>query len=140
MSFPTMHGVGRLTADPELRFTSSGMAVCEVSLAFNNRKKDASGEWVDDGVFFVRGTCFKEQAEQVAETLSKGMECVVTGRIKTDQWDDKTTGQKRSVSALLIDSIGVSIRFAPKDGRSPQRPAQGQRDTSWGGGNNEAPF
>ena len=140
MSFPTMHGVGRLTADPELRFTGSGMAVCEVNLAFNNRKKDPSGEWVDDGVFFVRGTCFKEQAEQVAESLRKGMEVVVTGRIKTDQWDDKTTGQKRSVSALLIDSIGASIRYAPKDGNVAQRSAQGQRDTSWGGGNDDAPF
>ena len=141
MSLPTMTGVGRLTADPELRFSASGTAVCTVNLAFNNRKKDQqSGEWVDDGVFFVRATCFKDQAEQVAENLRKGMECLVVGRLKTEQWDDKATGDKRSATALLVDSIGPSLRFPPKDGQTAQRPAQGQRDTSWGGGNDEAPF
>ncbi|WP_344677516.1 single-stranded DNA-binding protein [Saccharopolyspora taberi] len=106
-----MTGVGRLTADPEIRFSQSGVAVLTVPLAFNARRKDESGNWVDGDSFFVRGTLFREAAENGAESLSKGMEVVVTGRLKTDQWEDRETGQKRSAPALLIDSIGPNVRF-----------------------------
>ena len=112
MSLPTMTGVARLTADPELRFAPSGTQVATVPLAFNARRKDQQGDWVDGDSFFVRGTVFKEAAEYVAESLSKGMEVVVTGRLKTDQWEDRETGQKRSATSLLIDAIGPSLRFA----------------------------
>lgn len=111
MSLPTMTGVGRLTADAEVRFSPSGVAVGTVPLAFNSRRKNAAGEWEDGDVFYVRGTVFKEAAEYVAESLSKGMEVVVTGRLKTDQWEDRQSGEKRTGVSLLIDSIGPSLRF-----------------------------
>lgn len=113
MSLPPMHGVGRLTADPELRFATSGTAVATVPLAFNSRRYNRqTGQWEDGDVFFVRGTLFNEPAENAAETYGKGMEVVVSGRLKTDRWDDRNTGEKRSATSLLIDAIGPSTRYA----------------------------
>jgi single-strand DNA-binding protein len=111
MSLPTMTGVGRLTGPVELRFTASGTAVATIPLAFNARKRDDSGNWVDGDVFYVRGTAFKQLAEDAAESLDKGFEVVVTGRLKTDKWQDKQTGENRSATALLIDSLGPSLAY-----------------------------
>lgn len=113
MALATMSGTGRLTQDPELRFSNNGVAIATVNLAFNSRRKNqATGEWEDGDVFFVRGTAFKQLAENVAETLTKGTEVHVSGRLKTDQWEDKQTGDKRSATALLIESIGPSLAWA----------------------------
>lgn len=113
MSLPVMTGVGRLIEDPELKFAPSGMAICRLRLAFNSRKKDEStGQWADDKTFFVDGTAFKQVAENIAESLTRSMEVCVTGRLVTESWNDKNTGEKRSKTALLIDEIGPSIRFA----------------------------
>jgi single-strand DNA-binding protein len=109
---PTMSGVGRLTQHPSLRFSPSGMAVCELNLAFNDRKRDEAGNWVDGDVFFVRGVAFKQLAENAGECLEKGMEVVVSGRLKTEQWNDKNTGEKRSAVSLLLSSIGPNLAFA----------------------------
>lgn len=111
MSLPTMTGTARLIQDPELRFAASGSAVVKVRLAFNSRKKDPqSGEWKDDAVFFVDGKAFGQAAENIAASLSKGVEVVVSGRLKTEQWE--TNGEKRSGTALLIDAIGPALRGA----------------------------
>src|SRR5207237_5718091 len=107
MTLPTLSGVGRLTGDAELRFTPSGTAVAKVSLAFNARKKDENGNWTDGDVFFVTGTLFNKAAENAAETYTKGVEVVVTGRLKTRQWETDQ-GEKRSMTELLIDAIGPS--------------------------------
>jgi single-strand DNA-binding protein len=112
MSLPSLNGTARLIEDPELRFAASGGAVVKVRLAFNSRKKDPqSGEWKDDSSFFVTGTAFGQAAETIAETLTRGLEVVVSGRMKTDSWESKD-GEKRSAPALLIDSIGPSLRSA----------------------------
>lgn len=111
MSLPTLSGVGRLTGDAELRFTPSGTAVAKVPLAFNQRKKDENGNWVDGENFFITGTLFNKAAENAAETYTKGMEVVVSGRMKTRQWDTDQ-GEKRSMPELLIDAIGPSTAFA----------------------------
>jgi single-strand DNA-binding protein len=113
MSLPTLSGTARLTADPELRFAPSGVAVAKMNLAFNARRKNEStGQWEDGDTFFVEAVAFKQLAENIAESFIRGMEVVVTGRLKTDQWNDKQTGEKRSKPSLLIDSIGPSIAFA----------------------------
>lgn len=113
MSLPNLSGTGRLTHPPELRYSSSGTAILSVSLAFNSRRKDqATGEWVDGDTFFVRGTAFKQLAESAVETLDKGMEVVVSGRLKTDQWEDRQSGEKRTAPSLLIDSIGPNLAYA----------------------------
>lgn len=111
MSLPPIFGTARLLDDPELRFTASGMAVTRVRLAFNSRKKDDSGTWVDADSLFVDGTVFKQEAENVAESLTKGMEVVVYGRLKTERYETRD-GEKRSATKLLIDGIGPSLKFA----------------------------
>lgn len=112
MSLPTLNGTARLIDAPELRFSPGGKAVVRVRLAFNARRKDQqSGEWVDGDSFFIDGKAFERAAENIAESLDKGMEVVVSGRLKTEKWETKD-GEKRSAPALLIDSIGPSLRFA----------------------------
>lgn len=108
MSLPNLSGTGRLTADPEIRYSGSGKAVATLSLAFNARKRDDSGNWVDGDTFYIRGTAFGRLAENAAESFRKGHEVVVSGRLKTDQWDDKNGGGKRSAPSLLLDSVGGS--------------------------------
>jgi single-strand DNA-binding protein len=112
MSLPTMNGTARLIEAPELRFSAQGKAVVKVRLAFNARRKDQqTGEWIDGDSFFIDGKAFDKAAENIAETLDKGMEVVVSGRLKTDKWETRE-GEKRSAAALLIDSIGPSLRSA----------------------------
>lgn len=111
MALPTMTGVGRLTESPELRFTPSGKAVARVRLAFNSRRKNqATGEWEDGDVFYIDGSIWDSEAEHVAESLDKGIEVLVSGDLKTRQYEKD--GQKRSVNELTIRSIGPSLRSA----------------------------
>jgi|tagenome__1003787_1003787.scaffolds.fasta_scaffold20952191_4 single-strand DNA-binding protein len=111
MSLPTLNGTARLMDDPQLRYSASGSAVVTVRLAFNSRKKDQqSGEWKDDASFFVDGKAFGPAAENIAETLSRGLEVVVSGRMKTDSWEKD--GEKKSRPELLLDAIGPSLRSA----------------------------
>lgn len=132
---PIMSGVGRLTQDPALRFSASGMAVCEFNLAFNSRKLNRdSGQWEDADVFFVRATAFKQIAENAGECLEKGMEVHVSGRLKTEQWNDKSTGEKRSATALILDSIGPNLAFVTasvtKVARGSDAPSHGRSGSS----------
>lgn len=108
MSLPILSGTGRLTRDVELRYSANGKAVATLSLAFNSRRKDPDGSWVDGDTFYVRATAFGRLAENAAESFSKGQELVVAGRLKTDEWQDKQDGSKRSAPSLLLDSIGGS--------------------------------
>ena len=138
MALPTISGEARLTEDPTLRFSASGVAVASVSLAFNSRKlnKDTN-TWEDGDVFYVRGTVFKDAAENIVESLNKGDAVTVTGRLKTDQWEDKD-GNKRSAASLLIDSIGPSlaratarVTKASRDGVGQPAARQQSADDPW---------
>lgn len=133
---PTLTGVGRLTGDPELRFTQSQKAVASISLAFNSRRlNQQTQQWEDGDTFFVRGTAWERLAENVAETLAKGMEVIVTGDLRTERWEKD--GQKHERPALLIRSIAPNLAFAvaqvskdaasQQNGQGGQRPAQNQQ-------------
>jgi len=112
MSLPTLNGTARLIDAPELRFSAQGTAVVKVRLAFNSRKKDPNtGEWVDSDSFFIDGKVFGQHAQNLAESLEKGMEVVVSGRLRTERWETRE-GEKRSGPSLLVDSIGPSLRYA----------------------------
>jgi single-strand DNA-binding protein len=107
-----MNGIARLIDDPEMRFSAAGKAVVKVRLAFNSRRRDpATNEWVDSDSFFIDGKAFDQAAQNIADSLGKGMEVVVSGRLKTEKWETRD-GEKRSAPALLIDSIGPSLRYA----------------------------
>ncbi len=111
MSLPTISGTGRLLADPELRFGSSGVAVCKVRIAFNSRKRQDDGTWVDDKVCYLDGTAFKQLAENIAECLQQGVEVNVSGRLVPEQWENKE-GEKRAKVVLMPDSIGPNLAVA----------------------------
>lgn len=87
--------LGNLTRDPELRYTPSGMAVTEIGMAVNDRRKNAQGEWVEETTF-VDVTLWGRTAEVATEYLTKGSSLLIEGRLKLDQWQDKNTGDKRS--------------------------------------------
>lgn len=109
---PRISGTGRLTDEVQLRFGANGGAIATISIAFNDRKRDDQGNWVDGDVCYLRGSAFRQLAECAAETLTRGMEVVVSGRLKTDQWVDKQSGEKRSALNLMIESIGPNLAFA----------------------------
>lgn len=95
--------VGNLTRDPELRYTPSGTAVCDVGLAVNDRYKNASGEWVDEATF-VDVTLWARTAEVASEYLSKGAPILVEGRLKLDTWETND-GQKRSKLRVICERM-----------------------------------
>lgn len=104
--------IGSLTADPELRFTPSGAAVANFTVASNARTFDKqSGEWKDADPLFLRCTLWRQPAENVAESLTRGMRVIVTGQLRQRSYETRE-GEKRTVMELTVDEIGPSLRFA----------------------------
>lgn len=123
--------VGNLTDDPELRYTPSGTPVASFTVAINRRFRDqATGEWKDGDTSFFRCNVWRQQAENAAESLSKGTRAIVAGRLKTRSWETPD-GQKRTVTEIEVDSVGPSLEWATaqvtKSSRSESVPA-------WSGG------
>ena len=96
--------LGNLTRDPELRYLQSGMAVSDIGVAVNDRRKNANGEWVEE-VTFVDVTLWGRTAEVAGEYLTKGSPIFIEGRLKTDSWEDKQTGQKRSKLKVVCERM-----------------------------------
>jgi single-strand DNA-binding protein len=104
--------VGNLTADPELRFTPSGAAVANFTVASTPRIYDRqSGEWKDGEALFLRCNIWREAAENVAESLTRGSRVIVQGRLKQRSFETRE-GEKRTVVELEVDEIGPSLRYA----------------------------
>jgi single-strand DNA-binding protein len=104
--------VGNLTADPELRFTPSGAAVANFTVASTPRTFDKnSNEWKDGEALFLRCSVWRQAAENVAESLQKGMAVIVQGRLKQRSYETKE-GEKRTVYELDVDEVGPSLRWA----------------------------
>ena len=109
----TMTLNGRLTGAPELRFSPSGVAVAAFTIVTSRRVKDqATGEWSDADTTFWECKAFKQLAENIVESLDKGMEVIAVGRAVQESWEDRQSGAKRSKIAVRIDSIGPSLRSA----------------------------
>ncbi|MFF0816752.1 single-stranded DNA-binding protein [Rhodococcus sp. NPDC003318] len=161
--------VGNLTADPELRFTPAGAAVANFTVASTPRTFDRqSNEWKDGEALFLRCNIWREAAENVAESLTRGSRVIVQGRLKQRSYETRE-GEKRTVVELEVDEIGPSLRYATakvnkanrgggggggfgsSGGAGGGRPAAGPVDDPWGsapqsagsfggGGNDEPPF
>ena len=117
--------VGNLTADPELRFTPSGAAVANFTVASTPRTFDRqSGEWKDGEALFLRCNVWRQVAENVAESLTRGSRVLVSGRLRQRSFETKE-GEKRTVVELEVDEIGPSLRYAT---------AQVTRTSGGGGG------
>ena len=159
----TLTIVGNLTADPELRFTPSGAAVANFTIASTPRIYDRqSGEWKDGDALFLRCSIWREAAENVAETLTRGSRVIASGRLKQRSYETRE-GEKRTVVELEVDEIGPSLRYATakvnkvsrggggfSGGSAPATPAEAPSGEdpwgnapasgSFGGGNDEPPF
>jgi single-strand DNA-binding protein len=104
--------IGNLTADPELRFTPAGAAVANFTVAATPRTFDRnSNEWKDGEALFMRCNIWREAAENVAESLTRGSRVIVTGRLKQRSFETRE-GEKRTVVELEVDEIGPSLRYA----------------------------
>ena len=105
--------IGNLTGDPELRFTPSGAAVANFTVASTPRQFDRqANEFKDGETLFMRCSAWRDMAENVAESLTRGSRVVVQGRLVSRSWDDKETGQKRTVMEMQVDEVGPSLRYA----------------------------
>ena len=117
--------VGNLTADPELRFTPSGAAVASFTVASTPRTFDRqSNEWKDGEALFLRCSIWRQAAENVAESLTRGMRVVVTGRLKQRSFETRV-GEKRTVIELDVDEVGPSLRYATAKVNRTQRGSSG---------------
>ena len=104
--------VGNVVADPELRFTSTGAAVATFRVASTPRRYDSqSGQWVDGEALFLTCNVWRQVAENIAETLTKGMRVIVTGRLRSRSYDTQN-GDRRTVMELEVDEVGPSLRYA----------------------------
>jgi single-strand DNA-binding protein len=104
--------VGNLTSDPELRYTQGGLAVANFTIASTPRSFDrASNDWKDGDALFLRASVWREFAEHVAGSLTKGSRVVATGRLKQRSYETKE-GEKRTSIELEVDEIGPSLRYA----------------------------
>jgi single-strand DNA-binding protein len=113
---PTTTITGNLTADPELRYTTSGVAVASFTIANTPRTKNGMGEWADAETWFVRCSAWRDLGENTAASLTRGAAVVATGRLSARSYDatDKTTGQtiQRTVVEMTVDDLGPSLRRA----------------------------
>ena len=108
----TITVIGNLTADPELRWTQSGAAVADFTVASTPRTYDRNaGEWRDGDTLFMRCSVWRETAENVAESLRKGMRVIVQGRLTQRSYDTQH-GERRTVVELQVDEVGPSLRRA----------------------------
>jgi len=103
-SFNKVILIGNLTRDPELKYTPKGTAVARIGLAVSRSWKTETGETREE-VAFIDIDAFGRQAEVIGQYLKKGRPLMVEGRLKLDQWDDKTTGQKRSKLGVVLESF-----------------------------------
>lgn len=129
--------VGNLTDDPELRYTPSGAAVAKFRVASTPRTFDkASGEWRDSEALFLSCNAWRQLAENVAETLSRGTRVVVQGRLRQRSYETRE-GEKRTVVELEADEIGPSLKYATAKVQKVSRGGGASR--SGGGGGSAAP-
>ena len=113
--------IGNLTADPELRFTPSGAAVANFTVASTPRQFDrTSNEWKDGETLFMRCSVWRDAAENVAESLQRGARVLVSGRLKSRSYETKE-GEKRTVIEMDVDEVGPSLKYATAKVNRTQR-------------------
>ena len=122
----TITVVGNVTRDPELRFTKGGMAVANFGVAWNKRKQDGEEE-----VSFFDVSCFRQLAENVAESLTKGSRVVIYGMLQQRSWDTPD-GERRSKVEIIADDVAPSLKWASADIRKNEM--RGDGGFSGGGG------
>lgn len=132
MPLPLISMEGRVVADPELKYTASGVAMCKFRAVASSRKKiteDGEEKWVDDKNFWISVTCFRKLAENVAESIEKGNLVLIQGRLQTDEWE--TDGQKRTAPSILADNVAPSLLFTTVKAVAAERSKGGGDADPW---------
>ena len=128
--------IGNCTRDPVLRYTNSGMQVVGFGVAINQRRRNnETGQWEDGETSYFDVTCFRELAENVAESVSKGTRVIVSGTLRQRSWETPD-GDKRSKVEIIADEVGPSLRWATASVERVGRSDGGPRS---GGGGGSAP-
>jgi single-strand DNA-binding protein len=131
--------VGNLTNDPELRFTPSGAAVASFTVASSSRVLDkTTNEWKDGETVFMRCSVWRQYAENVAESLTKGTRVIVSGRLKQRSYETRE-GEKRQVMELEVEDVGPALRYATAKVTRTQSQGGGFGGGNGGGGGSSAP-
>lgn len=126
--------VGNLTGDPNLRYTTSGAAVVDFTVASTPRTFDRNtNQWKDGETLFLRCSAWREYAENIAESLTKGTRVVVQGRLGQRSYTPRDGGEQRTVYELQVDEVGPSLRYAKA--QVTRTPRQGGGGGGFGGGN-----
>jgi single-strand DNA-binding protein len=125
--------IGNLTADPELRFTPSGAAVANFTVASTPRTFDRqTNEWKDGEALFLNCSVWRQAAENAAESLVRGMRVIVSGRLKARSYETRE-GEKRTVFEIDVDEVGPSLKYATAKVQKTSRSGGGQGFQSGGG-------
>lgn len=111
MALPVVTFEGNLVNAPELRFTPNGDAVASFRVAANKQKRQPDGTWASDRTTFMKVTCWRQVAENVAESLNVGDSVVVVGALEQEEWEDKE-GASRTSYQINAFNVAVSLRFA----------------------------
>ncbi|GAA0550169.1 single-stranded DNA-binding protein [Paractinoplanes ferrugineus] len=138
---PTIHGTARLVDDPEIRFTPNGKAVAKVRLAFSDRKKnETTNQWEDGNKAFLEASVWNDEAEHIAESLQRGMEVLVSGKLRQREYQTRE-GEKRVVFEIAFATIAPTLRYATAkvqkmarsggNGGGQQQPSGGDFDDPW---------
>lgn len=120
---------GRLAADPDLRFTGSGQPVANLRIAHTPRRKNQQGQWEDGTTLWLNTTVWGKQAENITNSLAKGMAVLVVGRLQQRNWQDKNTGENRSTVELIAEHITPDLHYQTAEITKTQ-PQQSQQ--GWG--------
>ena len=112
--------VGNITRDPEIRYTANGAAKASFGVAVSRRWQNRNTQEWEEQTSFFNVVCWREMAENVAESLGKGSRVVVTGRLEQRSWETEN-GEKRSVVEIVADDIGPSLRWATAEVRRNER-------------------
>lgn len=128
---PEITIAGTLVKDPELRYTATGAAVASFTVAANDRRYDKdTGEWVDKGATFLRCSVWRQAAENLAESLTKGTRVLVTGVLRQREWETPE-GQKRISFDVDVSEIGASLKWATVTVTKATRTTTGPDDDPW---------
>jgi single-strand DNA-binding protein len=126
--------IGNLTADPELRFTPSGAAVANFTVASTPRTFDRqTNEWKDGDALFLNCSVWRQAAENAAESLTRGMRVIVSGRLKARSYETRE-GEKRTVFEIDVDEVGPSLKYATAKVAKTTRSGSGGGGGGYGGG------
>ena len=125
--------VGNITDDPELRYTPSGAAVANFTVAVNRRQRGQDGNWEDKLEGFFRCNCWRDMAENVTESLRKGARVMVVGRLQQRSWETDQ-GQKRYEIEVQVDEVGPSLRWATAQVQKSNRSGGQSGGGQYGGG------